>query len=199
MMMWEKDFRYSSILEGRVISESDFLLGLSNTQGLIYDNYLKCTVNPLKVFIDNLHTTKIVYQGKEYYISQLLALIEGWDYQSSFFEMDEFTPLNLLFAMCLNPQFSIIKLGNLIMKRVIDPLTGEVIVVSENELEQAVNDHVDFELQLSYWVTQGRVLAEADSASDLGISEMIFTEAKNRILGKGKKYSWRDFYKGEIK
>lgn len=89
--MEDYQYRYSSSLNDRIISEAQFLLSISSSKGKLFDNLTKKEVEPLPLddakdcyrkeiactlsFVGD--TCTLEPTGKIYKISELLALIES--------------------------------------------------------------------------------------------------------------------------
>lgn len=187
-----KQYRYSNYVDGKITSESDWLLQASNSQGQIYDNLRKKFIepHPYPFLIDDAFNIKCesAFFVDRQYLSAILAKEEAMGVKSVIFS--EVTEANILLSFCINPE-----VNTMFKKKIIDRETGEVEETDyQDEIEKAIHLHTRYLKEVAYLLTKPRAVAECDSAEELGVLEESLQEAKSRLLGnEPNKRNWRNF------
>jgi len=140
-MKIEKEYRYSNYLDGRVISESDWLLQSSNFKGQIRDNLRKKFIPPIPHPIPSLLEVTFKTKTSEgILVSETLAKLERGGMNESESEVIEVrfgdSPSDLLIALCLNPEIEIIpktKQVEIIFGEIMDKILHQGIKVENWE------------------------------------------------------------------
>lgn len=190
-----KPFRYQLYVDNKVIASSDFLLHLS---GKIYDSYLQKFVSPIKnnlILLDIVWNRQVIYKGKNYPITVLLARLEHENIENCF--ETELSDESLLTGLCLNPhQFKTINLSGVKwMKRIINKNTGEVEETYDTKIEENGPKVFSVIAQVKYLLNNftAREIAQFE-AEDFGVVEEALNKARLELMGKGNnKLSMKDF------
>lgn len=181
-----KQYRYSNFLDGKIISESDWLLQASNSQGQIYDNLRKKFIEPHPYPFLIEDAFEILKEGKR--LSEILVRDETLVPAEVLFENQ--SEFNILYSLCINPEVKV-----MFKKKTVDRETGEVEETDyQDEIEKAIHLHTQYLKEVAYLMSKPRAVAECDSADELGVLEESLQEAKSRLLGhEPNKRNWRDF------